>query len=195
MKIICIGDSLTHGYPFGEKYSWTDIVSGLNGWEMVNRGVNGESSGEILKRIRRCGYFQNGGLAEGSETKADKVTIMCGSNDFVYDLGGVSDVLANILQMVLMAKDEGIRPVVMIPPLCEPEQAREAWMDGCGIDYEKVNRQLRTLAKELMMAKGKFDFDLIDIQTKYEEYHKYVDGLHPTKDGYELIAQIVKEEL
>lgn len=195
MKIICVGDSLTYGYPFGEKDSWTGIISGKKGWEMVNLGVNGESSGEILQRVRKHEYFKDGGSKIGSENKADKVTIMCGSNDFVYDLGGVNDVLANTLQMVLMAKDEGIRPVVMIPALCEPAQAREAWMDGLGVDYEKVNSQLLALGKELKAAKDRFDFELIDIQTGYEKYHKYVDGLHPTKEGYELIAQIVKEEL
>lgn len=195
MKIICVGDSLTFGYPFGEKYSWTGIIAAEKGWEMVNFGVNGESSGEILDRVRKKDYFAEGGSKVGSGDRADKVTIMCGSNDFVYDLGTVNDVLANTLQMVLMAKQEGMVPVVMVPALCEPQQAREAWMDGLGVDYEKVNRQLITLGKELAAAKERFDFDLIDIQTKYEEYHKYVDGLHPTKEGYEFIAQIIKEEL
>ena len=107
----------------------------------------------------------------------------------------VNEVLNRMKKLVLMAKEEGIRPVVIIPALCEPAQAREAWMDGLGVDYEKVNSQLLALGKELKAAKDRFDFELIDIQTGYEKYHKYVDGLHPTKEGYELIAQIVKEEL
>ena len=47
MKVICFGDSNTWGYDpcakFGEAYSrrWTDILSEITGWTVVNQGVNG----------------------------------------------------------------------------------------------------------------------------------------------------------
>ena len=47
MRVICYGDSNTFGYDpqamFGEHYHprWTDILSELTGWDVVNDGVNG----------------------------------------------------------------------------------------------------------------------------------------------------------
>lgn len=195
MKIICVGDSLTCGYPYPQKDSWTEILAKEFKWEMPNFGVNGESSGEILTRVMKEGYFNNKGRETGSNEPADKAAIMCGSNDFVYGLGSVNDVLANTLQMALMAKREGIQPKIIIPILCNPKQAEEAWLDGMGVDYENVNRQLMILGEELKRACANFDFDVIDLQNKYKNFNKYTDGLHPTKEGYVFIANSIKEEL
>ena len=47
MNVICFGDSNTWGYDpaarFGEAYErrWTDILSDLTGWTVINEGVNG----------------------------------------------------------------------------------------------------------------------------------------------------------
>ena len=47
MRVICYGDSNTFGYDpqamFGEHYHprWTDSLSELTGWDVVNDGVNG----------------------------------------------------------------------------------------------------------------------------------------------------------
>ena len=195
MKIICIGDSLTYGYPYDESSSWTGIIAKENNWEMINFGVNGEGSGEILQRVMKNDYFKDRGIHVGSDAKADKAIIMCGSNDFVYGLCSFTDVLANILQIAMLAKKESITSVIMLPILCKPAQAREAWLDGMGVDYEEVNRNLKLLKEELPLACENFGFEFIDLQTGYEKYNKYTDGLHPTKEGYDLIAKIIKEDL
>ena len=81
---------------------------------------------------------------------------------------------------------------VCAPPLTDPDKAQYMWMPG--ISYELINRQLeeyRQLLSEL--ADGNIHF--IDIQTAYKSYAKYVDGVHPTAEGYELIADTVAESL
>lgn len=193
MKIMCIGDSVTYGYPYEEVFSWPYIIGQRCGWEMINFGENGQNSGEILNRVLEQGYFYQRGVGFGTPDPVDKACILCGSNDFVFGTCHILNTLANILQMALLSKNAGIEPVVIIPILCNPKQATESWVEGT--DYEKVNEQLVDLRGKLIEACKDFGFKYIDLQEKYKEFGKLEDGLHPTVEGYEFIAHIIEEEL
>ncbi len=193
MKIMCIGDSLTYGYPHEEVSSWPYIIGQRNGWEMINFGENGQSSGDVLCRVSEEGYFFKNGKSFGTPDPVDKAIILCGSNDFVFGTCHILNTLANILQMALLSKNAGIEPVIAIPILCNPEQATESWVEGT--DYDKVNEQLMDLRDKLIDACNDFGFKYIDVQEKYKEFGKLEDGLHPTVEGYKFIADIIEEEI
>ena len=48
MDILCIGDSLTYGYGVGRPHTWCAIASQLTGWNFINLGANGATTGEML---------------------------------------------------------------------------------------------------------------------------------------------------
>ncbi len=193
MKIMCIGDSLTFGYPHEEVYSWPYILGQRNGWEMINLGENGQGSGDILCRVSEQGYFYQGGKTFGTPDPVDKAIILCGSNDFVFGTCHILNTLANILQIALLSKNAGIEPIIAIPILCNPKQATDSWVEGT--DYEEVNKQLAELREKLIEACGDFGFKYIDLQEKFKDFNEYEDGLHPTVEGYKFIADIIEEEL
>ncbi|HBD30306.1 MAG TPA: hypothetical protein DC027_01470 [Oscillibacter sp.] len=57
-KLICIGDSLTFGYGVHLSQRWTRLCAQETGWELVNEGINGDTTGGMLARM------QGGVLAE-----------------------------------------------------------------------------------------------------------------------------------
>lgn len=52
MKLICIGDSLTFGYGVHLSQRWTRLCAQETGWELVNEGINGDTTGGMLTRMQ-----------------------------------------------------------------------------------------------------------------------------------------------
>ncbi len=73
MKLICIGDSLTTGYGVFRNERWTEILKDRYGFEVVNKGVNGDTTAGMLDR-----FFDDVVLPG-----ADLVIIMGGCNDLL----------------------------------------------------------------------------------------------------------------
>ncbi|MCD8140286.1 MAG: hypothetical protein LUE17_11010 [Planctomycetaceae bacterium] len=48
MKILCLGDSLTFGTGVTRSNAWTTLVHKQTGYEVVNRGVPGDTTGGML---------------------------------------------------------------------------------------------------------------------------------------------------
>ena len=55
MKLICIGDSLTFGYGVRPFQRWTRLCAQETGWEIVNEGISGDTTGGMLVRLRAAG--------------------------------------------------------------------------------------------------------------------------------------------
>jgi lysophospholipase L1-like esterase len=70
-KIICLGDSITWGYPYGPEYSWVKISSHELGIPMENRGINGETADDLARRFDR----------DVAARVPSHVFIMAGTND------------------------------------------------------------------------------------------------------------------
>lgn len=191
LKLICAGDSLVNGYPFPRSKSFPSVLARKTGFEIDNIGMNGITARDVSRvldsKLAIC--------AQEKETgdNPDAVLISCGSNDFMLSTGDPAQVCGIISEMAASAFGYGVCSFyVCAPPLTDPDQAQYMWMPG--ISYELINRQLeeyRQLLSEL--ADGNIHF--IDIQTAYKSYAKYVDGVHPTAEGYELIADTVAESL
>ena len=55
MRLICIGDSLTFGYGVHLSQRWTRLCAQETGWELVNEGINGDTTGGMLARMQGGG--------------------------------------------------------------------------------------------------------------------------------------------
>ena len=186
MKLFCYGDSLVNGYPFPRNNSFPSILAKKTGADIQNHGMNGITAGDVFRVLE-------GDLADGT----DAVLISCGSNDFMLGSMSPRQVTYTVSKMTDISSARGVKKIfICAPPLTDPAQAAIMWMPG--ISYEQVNRHLeeyRQLLERSFDGPASEKMHFIDIQTDYKKYAKYIDGVHPTAEGYELIAEIISGKL
>jgi len=185
MKVVCIGNSIVKGFPHRQGQSFPSVLRERAGWQVINKGVNGDSTAMVLRR------FPTDVLAH----QPDRVLILTGANDFIHQTASPLEAMKNIEQMIDISLEKGIEPVLLTPLQCNPSQAAREWMAGQSVDYQLVNQklsELSTLIRSTATARG---CAMVDLGLKYIRFGKYHDGLHPTVEGQEWIAQCIIEEL
>lgn len=173
VKIIAIGDSLTQGYPFTKEYSWVNILAKEQGWDIHNRGRNGETTSEILARFPQ----------DVIDAKAKVVIITGGAND-VYQQEPLQVILNNYRAMIEMAKIHNIVPVLGITLPMSPKVLEEC--------LQTLRVELTRLARQYNLENINFYEALVDnssgeIASKWDH-----DGVHPNPDGYRRMAEVAK---
>lgn len=194
IKLYAIGDSLTLGFPFEEKFSFPSLIRDNLGCEVQNLGVNGQSSEEILYRVRSQNILEN---REQEEDTIGLATILCGSNDFIFQGAIELKSLMNTLQIATYCKENQVIPLIISPMLCNSKQAKESWIDVEYIDYDKVNESIKKYEAMLKEAceDERFNFHFMSLEDVYKDYAKFVDGLHPDKEGYKLMAREIEKKI
>jgi acyl-CoA thioesterase I len=185
MKVVCIGNSIVKGFPHRQGQSFPSVLREKTGWQVINKGVNGDTTAMVLQR------FSTDVLAH----QPDKVLILTGANDFIYQVAGPVEAMKNIEQMIEMAQAKGIVPVLLTPLQCNSSQAEQEWMSGGLVDYKEVNYKLSELSTLIRSAASARGCAMVDLGLKYMGFGNYHDGLHPTVEGQEWIAQWIIEEL
>jgi lysophospholipase L1-like esterase len=185
MKVVCIGNSIVNGFPHRRSRSFPSVLRTLTGWEVINKGVNGDTTGGVLER------FPHDVLAH----RPDLVLILTGTNDFILGLSTPEEALENLAQMARTAREAGIRPVLLTPVGTDPDQAAGGWMAGAGIDYRDVNARLEVLSQGIRGLAADGTCGLVDLELKYKGFGKFVDGIHPTEEGQEKLARWIAEVL
>ena len=97
MKLICIGDSLTFGYGVRPSQRWTRLCAQETGWEIVNEGISGDTTGGMLVRLRA--------LLEDRDICVQRplVLLMGGANDIFFsgtDTGARANMVAMLNQLL-----------------------------------------------------------------------------------------------
>lgn len=160
MKIICLGDSFTEGYLVENK-SYTRFLSKA-GFDVVNLGVNGSSTEEMLDRYE--GYIL-------TADPADLLIIFGGTNDFMVG-HSVDLVFKNLKSIVDLAKAGQI--LLVIPPFLEEDEYYPI--------YGEINAKIASL-KEKIKTMG---LSYIDADTVAGHY---LDGIHLASDFHEGLAK------
>ncbi len=65
MKIVAIGDYITEGFPYSPSDSWVELASRELGINIINRGVCGDLTGDILTRFPQDVIASNPRFARG----------------------------------------------------------------------------------------------------------------------------------
>lgn len=188
LKIVFIGNSIINGFPYDRNQEFVSIYREASGYDVINKGINGDTVQGIMRR------FAQDVLAY----KPDVVVIMTGTNEFIYKEALPKQCMKDVMNLIDIAKKEGIEPVLLTPLPIDTEMAQSRWLVCDDVDYEVVQEQIVEL-KKLMNSYGKENnVRLIDTNYAYFEYVSlvgeqtaYYDGIHPTREGHKFLAEIV----
>lgn len=170
MKIVCLGDSITWGFPWGPDYSWVNLTGISTGFAIVNRGVNGDTTDDLLRRFNY----------DVITTKPSHVIIMAGTNDACLNMP-LKQYAANCHSLCEMSGLDRI-----IPALGLPIPANDVYIERYLKEYRRwlVDYAVSNRIAVLDFARA---FMNDNNQLNLEYLH---DDVHPSQKGHRNMAQI-----
>lgn len=188
MKIVCIGDSLTYGFKVRRSEVWTKLMENKYDIKVLNKGINGDSTGGMLSRFYR----------DVVDNKPFYVLIMGGANDLIMGVP-LNIIRSNISTMVHQSYGNNIIPIIGTQPLTEPHMAQKYWSSIT--NFERVNKELLKLRKWIMEFSKIFNVQVIDFCKELDEKITeentkdiYIDGLHFTPKGNEMMLNVISAQ-
>ncbi|MDD2619580.1 MAG: SGNH/GDSL hydrolase family protein [Syntrophomonadaceae bacterium] len=170
IKIVCLGDSITYGFPFGHQASWVRMLDDVIDAELINKGINGNTTSDMLGRFERAVLKYN----------PSYVIIMGGINDVIcgesYDR-----IIWNLRSMAEKALAADIKVIMGIPTAVDDPS------------WEKLISRIRLWIKVYAEEKGleiiDFSKAFFDSNGKLKNELLLADGGHPTMAGYEAMFE------
>jgi O-acetyl-ADP-ribose deacetylase (regulator of RNase III) len=179
-KVVCLGDSITYGFPFGPEASWVRICSEKLGLKLINRGINGNTTRQMHRRFEK----------DVTALKPAFVIIMGGSND-AWVGAGLEKFEQNIEVMVDKAFAKGICPVLGLPVTVNFAQYN-GFLPGdmafAAGELESYRSWLGEFAVERSLPVLDFYTPLINPDDGMANPDYFEDENHPNRDGYRVLA-------
>ena len=175
-QVVFMGDSITQG--------WYDKVPGFFRPGLVDRGISGQTSPQMLVRFRQ----------DVLDLRPRAVHIMMGTNDIAGNTGPMTpeETEANVMTMSELARAHGIRVILAsIPPA-----AAFPWKPGLET-VEKI-RALNAWIRAYALRTGAIYADytaVLDDGRGGMKLGLAVDGVHPTPAGYALMAPVAERAI
>jgi len=177
-KIVLIGDSITESW---KGYSPEFFAENPH---LINKGVSGETTPQILDRFN----------SDVVSFEPELVIILAGINDIAQNTGyiSVSEIFANIINMVEVANSHNITPV-----LCSVLPANKiAWkpeIKSADLVVE-LNDKLKGYCTENNIAYVDYFSSMVGEKKELRSDLTY-DGVHPDKKGYLIMEKILLETI
>jgi len=183
MKLLIIGDSLVTGYGLPEGKGWLDLVNKESDEQIENEGVNGDTTADMLNRFHE--------------------DVITNSPNTVFILAGTNDALAgrtanyiynNKLEMLKLCLNNGIIPIVILPPFLNVETATAddpSFKEAFETAANTIKRFRRLIEDYCMdehidiidLNRAFIDSDILEHPDKY-----YIDGVHLTEYAHRKMA-------
>jgi len=170
-KLLALGDSLTFGYGAPPGEDWPARLATLTGWQVVNEGINGDTSAGALKRLDAL-------LAADSY---DAVLVGIGGNDMLRGVP-LQTTRDNIAAIVRQARTHTPRVALIATPAPELLRATIGALSDAPL-YEEV-----ATAEQALLIPAVYAGVLSDPALRS-------DRIHANAQGYEKIAQQIAEQL
>ena len=188
VRILCIGDSHTAGFPYYDPFYGGDQTSSYEYWlegklskenkqmqfKIDNKGVCGQISSQILSRLSQ--------ILE--KKKYDFILLWAGANDIALGYSADS-IWENLMKSVRMAKKENTSIfIITIPPM----------------GWTEIQSTVRELNQCIITHSG-IDFTSIDVFNDLSDGYflnsqfDSGDGVHLSIEGYKKVASIVFNHL
>ena len=196
MKLICIGDSLTFGYQVPREHCWTSVFGRISGWEVVNRGISGDTTGGMLARLQRDAM--NLALEERARGRASRVLVMGGGNDIFFS-GTADQAKANIAAICYQLEAEGLSVLLGIPLPIDWTGTPENWASfvdfrRAAVEMQSYSAWLRQYTQSTGIPSVDFSVDFLDSAGQVRR-ELLVDGIHPNQEGHRKMAERLKASL
>lgn len=176
MKVVCLGDSITWGFPFGPHYSWVEMLAQATGIAFINEGINGNTTSDMLSR------FQRAVLAH----KPTHVIISGCINDLLWG-ESFDRITWNVKKMVDQAEQAGVKVILGLPTAVDSTQ------------LEKLLARLRQWYGDFARAKNlpliDFHQAFMDVDGNLDTRFLLADGAHPSEAGYREMFKQIDQEL
>lgn len=188
MKLICLGDSLTFGYGVRLHQRWTTLIGEKTGWDVVNLGIPGDTTGGMLARLQVKIMPE---LAQYSFDTMPRVLVMGGGNDILYS-GTDSIARANLGSILHQLLSAGVQPIALSPLPIAVQDVNSSW--GRVVDFQASQALLIHYKQWMQHFCDAFGIPYIDLYDLFLQSDNsanpalFIDGLHPTPEGHQLIA-------
>lgn len=182
-KFILLGDSLTFGYGVHLKDSWANILSQKINAEIINKGINGDTTPSMLNRF----------YTDVSSLNPDYIFIMGGTNDLLCGRS-ISSIIDNIELMIKDSLKSNL--FIGIPPCIIEEMAQKLFMPSNL--YKYCSESLPILRKELIKLCKKYSIKYIDLYSLTKnnlDKSIYLDGIHLNSLGNILISEEILKHI
>lgn len=164
--VIALGDSLTYGYGASTETAYPTVLANLSGWTVMNSGVNGDTSADVLARVDDI-----------TKQTPDLVLLGVGGNDVLQRVRPETT-RANITATIDTLKSANIDVVL----IAEPHFSASALFGRVSDNplYEEIAD-----AKEVPLYSGGWSAVLSDDTLKSDRIHanaagyrQFAEGLH-----------------
>ena len=186
MKIACMGDSITLGVGLpAYQGRWTDLVAERTGHTLVNLGIGGDTTGGMMAR---CQY-------QIFNKDFDAMILLGGSNDISFEWE-YRHAWSNTIAIYRQARAFKI-PLIMglpVPMIAEDLRVRDYYP---GRDNRKIAALTDEFSRMLKLYCIENGIPYADFREPFlgpdglGRRELYFDGLHPTAEGHELMAQVL----
>ena len=185
-RVVFFGDSITD--------NWSRAASGgfFPGRPYVNRGIGGQTTGQMLVRFR----------ADVIELHPAAVVILAGTNDLAGNAGPVTpeQVLANLGTMTELAKLHGIKVVLasILPVADDKKDATGAPLLRSQQKPVDLLRSMNARLAQLAAGEGQVFLDYFSAMADQAGHFRpdlNDDGLHPNAQGYAVMAPLAEKAL
>lgn len=168
-KTVFIGDSITKGFPGSANFSWVNLVAEKLQLDFYNKGINGDTTAQMLNRFQR----------DVLQLNPSHVIIMGGTND-AYNATNIDSVIHNIYTMIQLAIQHHIVPIVGLPIPC----------NDCSVEIllEQYREKLRQITFDSKISCIDFHHVMVEPSSNHLKEAYYCDGVHPSQFGYKAMA-------
>ena len=169
-KIVAFGDSLTFGYGTSQDKSYPIQLGKLINREVVNEGINGNTTRDGLNRINKV----------LTEHQPHTVLVSLGGNDMLRKYS-VEETEKNLKEIIDTIQAKNIQVILIAEP--QPSLMGAMLKLNDADIYEKVAKEMKVPLIE----------DVFSTYLSKQEYKS--DVIHLNEQGYKLVAQDIAKYL
>ena len=190
--IICLGDGLTYGYGVHRAQCWTELAAEMSGWNVINCGICGDTTGGMLVRMREI-------LREETGDRSERCFLLMGGCNDIFFSGSSTGARENMAAMVHQLFSAGEMPLIAVGPGIAKGNFPSMWSDL--VNFPSAETVIREYYEWLERFCSSFGVRMVDFRGDFRDRagnlrtELFLDGLHLNPEGHRVMAERVAKVL